>query len=319
METRWLGASGIQASLVGLGCNNFGMKIDLAASRAVIDTALDVGITCFDTADMYGKGRSEEFLGKVLGPRRKDIVLATKFGGAAMLAKSGERWGSREYILRCIEDSLRRLQTDWIDLYQMHYPDPNTPVEETLETLHELVQQGKVRAIGHSNFSGEQINQAGDASTARNFSYFVTAQNDWSLLNRTVEADVIPACEQHGLGQLPYFPLASGMLTGKYRRGEDFAPGTRLAVLKFVRNMASEENFTKVEALQDFVAQRDRTLLELAFSWLATQPCVTSVIAGATTPEQVRANAAAPNWPLLTEELAEIDALAPFIPAQENQ
>ena len=315
METRPLGSSGIQASLVGLGCNNFGMKIDLEASRAVIDTALDVGITCFDTADMYGKGQSEEFLGKVLGPRRKDIVLATKFGGVAKIADSGERWGTREYILRCVEDSLRRLQTDWIDLYQMHYPDPDTSIEETLETLNELVQQGTVRAIGHSNFSGEQINEAVDVSTAQNFSHFVTAQNDWSLLNRAVESDAIPACDQHGLGQLPYFPLASGMLTGKYKRGEEFAPGTRMATLKFVRSMASEENFTKVEALQDFVERRGHTLLELAFSWLAAQPCVSSVIAGATTPEQVRANAAAMNWTLSTEELTEIDALISTTPA----
>ncbi len=315
METRPLGSSGLQASLAGLGCNNFGMKIDLEASRAVIDTALDAGITCFDTADMYGKGQSEDFLGQVLGSRRKDIVLATKFGGVAMMAKSGERWGSREYILRCIEDSLRRLKTDWIDLYQMHYPDPNTPIEETLETLNELVQQGKVRAIGHSNFSAEQINAAVEQSTTHDWAHFVTAQNEWSLLNRAVEADAIPACDQHGLGQLPYFPLASGMLTGKYRRGEDFAPGTRLAVLPFSQRMASDENFAKVEALQDFAEQRGHTLLELAFSWLAAQPCVASVIAGATTPEQVRANVAAPNWQLSTEELTEVDALASSVPA----
>ncbi len=315
METRPLGASGIQASLVGLGCNNFGMKIDLEASRAVIDTALEVGITCFDTADMYGKGQSEEFLGKVLGPRRKDIVLATKFGGVAKIAESGERWGSREYILRCVEDSLRRLQTDWIDLYQMHYPDPNTPIEETLETLNTLVQQGQVRAIGHSNFSAEQINQSVEQSSTHDFAHFVTAQNDWSLLNRAVEADAIPACEQHGLGQLPYFPLASGMLTGKYRRGEDFAPGTRLAVLPFTQRMASDENFAKVEVLQDFVQTHGHSLLELAFSWLAAQPCVSSVIAGATTPEQVRANAAAINWKLSAEELTQVDALVSGAPA----
>ena len=315
METRPLGASGIQASLVGLGCNNFGMKIDLEASRAVIDTALEVGITCFDTADMYGKGQSEEFLGKVLGPRRKDIVLATKFGGVAKIAESGERWGSREYILRCVEDSLRRLQTDWIDLYQMHYPDPNTPIEETLETLNTLVQQGQVRAIGHSNFSAEQINQSVEQSSTHDFAHFVTAQNDWSLLNRAVEADAIPACEQHGLGQLPYFPLASGMLTGKYRRGEDFAPGTRLAVLPFTQRMASEENFSKVETLQDFVQTHGHSLLELAFSWLAAQPCVSSVIAGTTTPEQVRANAAAINWKLSAEELTQVDALVSGAPA----
>ncbi len=315
METRLLGASGIQASVVGLGCNNFGMKIDLEASRAVIDTALEVGITCFDTADMYGKGQSEEFLGRVLGPRRKGIVLATKFGGVAKMAESGERWGSREYILRCVEDSLRRLQTDWIDLYQMHYPDPNTPIEETLETLNTLVQQGKVRAIGHSNFSAEQIHAAVKQATVHDYAHFVTAQNDWSLLNRAVEADAIPACEQHGLGQLPYFPLASGMLTGKYRRGEDFAPGTRMAALPFSQRMASDENFAKVEVLQDFAGQRSHSLLELAMSWLAFQPCVTSVIAGATTPVQVRENAAAANWKLSAEEVTQVDALVSRIPA----
>ncbi len=315
METRPLGTSGIQASLVGLGCNNFGMKIDLEGSRAVIDAALDAGITCFDTADMYGNGQSEEFLGQVLGPRRKDIVLATKFGGVAMMAKSGERWGSREYILRCFEESLQRLKTDWIDLYQMHYPDPNTSIGETLETLNELVQQGKVRAIGHSNFSSEQINEAVEQSNAHNCAHFVTAQNDWSLLNRAVEADAIPACDQHGLGQLPYFPLASGMLTGKYRRGEEFASGTRMAVLSFSRSMASDENFAKVEALQYFASQRGHTLLELAMSWLAAQPCVASVIAGATTPEQVHANAAATNWKLSAEELTQVDALIPGVPS----
>jgi aryl-alcohol dehydrogenase-like predicted oxidoreductase len=315
METRPLNTSGLEASIVGLGCNNLGMRIDLDASRAVIEAALDAGVTFFDTADMYGNGQSEEFMGRVLGPRRKELVLATKFGGVAKMQKSGKLWGRHDYIVRCLEDSLRRLRTAWIDLYQMHYPDPDTPIEETLETLDELVRQGKVRAVGHSNFSGAQLNEANVKAKARHFAPFLTAQNEWSLLNRAAERDVIPACEQHSLGQLPYFPLASGLLTGKYRRGEGFAPGTRLATVKYFQGWASEENFAKIEALQAFAAQRGHTLLELAISWLASQPCVASVIAGATTPAQVRTNAAAANWKLSAEELAEVDRIAPLAPA----
>jgi aryl-alcohol dehydrogenase-like predicted oxidoreductase len=315
MEKRSLGTSGLEASLVGLGTNNFGMKIDLAASRAVINAALDAGITFFDTADMYGNGQSEEFIGQVLGPRRKEIVLATKFGGVAMMRKSGEHWGSRDYITKCVEASLQRLRTEWFDLYQMHYHDPTTPIEETLAALDDLVRQGKVRAVGCSNFSGAQIAEAEAKAKEHHLARFVTAQNEWSLLKREGERDAIPACEQHGLGQLPYFPLASGLLTGKYHRGEAFAAGSRLATLKFFQGWATDENFTKIEALQAFAKKRGHTLLELAFSWLAAQPCVVSVIAGATTPEQVRANAAAANWQLSAAELAEVDALAPRAPA----
>jgi aryl-alcohol dehydrogenase-like predicted oxidoreductase len=315
MEKRPLGTSGLEASLVGLGCNNFGMKIDLAASRAVINAALDAGITFFDTADMYGNGQSEEFIGQVLGPRRKEVVLATKFGGVAMMRKSGERWGARTYIVGCLEASLRRLHTEWIDLYQIHYPDPTTPVAETLTALDDLVRQGKVRAVGCSNFSGVQLTEATAQAQERRLVQFVTAQNEWNLLNRGAERDVIPACERHGLGQLPYFPLASGMLTGKYRRGEAFAAGTRLATFAYFKGLATEENFRKVEALQTFAEQRGRTILELAVSWLAAHPCVVSVIAGATTAEQVHANAAAANWTLSAAERAEVDALAPLAPA----
>jgi aryl-alcohol dehydrogenase-like predicted oxidoreductase len=315
MEKRPLGTAGLEASLVGLGCNNFGMRIDLAASRAVINAALDAGITFFDTADMYGNGQSEDFIGQVLGPRRKDIVLATKFGGVAFMRKKGERWGTREYIVGCLEASLQRLRTEWVDLYQMHYPDPTTPIEETLAALDDLVRQGKVRATGCSNFSGAQIAEAASRSRTRHFVHFVTAQNEWSLLKREAERDVIPACEQYGLGQLPYFPLASGLLTGKYRRGEALPAGTRLATLGYFKGWASEENFTKIEALQTFAEKRGHTILELAVSWLAAHPCVTSVIAGATTPEQVRANATAANWKLSTAELTEVHALVPLAPA----
>lgn len=315
MEKRPLGKSGLEASLVGLGCNNFGMRIDLAATRAVIDAALDVGVTFFDTADMYGDGRSEDFIGQALGQRRNEVVLATKFGAIARKQRNGEHWGTVRYITGCLETSLRKLRTDWIDLYQIHYPDPATPIEETLAALDAMVRQGKVRAVGCSNFSGGQIAEATARAGERGLARFVTAQNEWSLLKREVEREVIPACERHGLGQLPYFPLASGMLTGKYRRGQELPAGTRLATMDYFKRLATEENFAKVEALQDFAERRGRTILELAISWLASHPCVVSVIAGATKPEQVYANAAAAGWKLSAAELAEIDALAPIASA----
>ena len=311
METRPLGSSGLKASVVGLGCNNFGMRIQLEETRVVIDAALDAGINFFDTADLYGFGVSEDLIGQILGSRRKDVVLATKFGGIAKVKKTGEKWGSRAYIMDCVEASLKRLQTDWIDVYQMHYPDKTTAIDETLETLDELVRQGKIRAIGHSNFTGAMIDESEDKATAGKFARFDTAQNEWSLLKREAEDDAVPACDKHQLGQLPYFPLANGLLTGKYKRGEAFAPDTRLGALEMFQGWATDDNFSKVEALQTFVEERGHTLLELAFSWLAAQPCVASVIAGATKPEQVHANAAAADWKLSAEELKEIDALVP--------
>jgi aryl-alcohol dehydrogenase-like predicted oxidoreductase len=315
MEKRSLGVQGLEASVVGLGCNNFGMKIDLAATRAVLDTAIDAGINFFDTADIYGNKQSEDFIGQVLGPRRKNIVLATKFGGAGwMNRKSGQRWGTREYIVQCLEDSLRRLRTDWIDLYQYHFPDPATPLEETLAALDEVLRQGKVRAIGSSNLSGEQIAQTEAYSAQHKSARFVTAQNEWSLLKRDIERDVIPACDRYQVGQLPFFPLASGMLTGKYHRGVELVAGSRLATFDFAKPLASDDNFTKIEALQSFARKRGHTLLELAMSWLTSHPCVTSVIAGATTPEQVRANATAANWKLSAAEMAEVNALVPLAP-----
>jgi aryl-alcohol dehydrogenase-like predicted oxidoreductase len=315
MEKRSLGVPGLEASIVGLGCNNFGMKIELTATRAVIDAALDAGINFFDTADIYGSTQSEDFIGQVLGPRRKNIVLATKFGGAGwMNRKSGKRWGDRESIMRCLEDSLRRLRTDWIDLYQYHFPDPATPLEETLAALDEIVRQGKVRAIGCSNLPGAQIAQAETYAAQHKSARFVTAQNEWSLLKRDVERDVIPACDRYRVGQLPYFPLASGMLTGKYHRGEAFVAGSRLATFDRFAGLASDDNFTKIEALQNFAQKHGHTLLELAMSWLAAHPCVTSVIAGATAPEQVRANATAANWKLSAAEMAEVSALVPLAP-----
>jgi len=312
MEHRRLGGSDLEVSVVGLGCNNFGMKIDLAASQAVIDAALEAGIDFFDTADLYGGGKSEEFIGEALGKRRGRVRIGTKFGGMRKAAGKGE-FGTRAYVMECVEASLKRLRTDYIDLYQMHYPDPGTPIEETLGALDELVRQGKVRQIGHSNFSGAMIAAADVASSTRRLARFVSAQNEWSLLQRKAETDAIPACEKHRLGQLPYFPLASGMLTGKYRRGEKFAPGTRFAALgDYFSSIASDANFAKVEALERVASKHGHTLLELAMSWLAAQPCVASVIAGATSPEQVRANAASVSWKLKPAELAEIDhALSP--------
>ncbi len=291
--------------MVGLGCNNFGMKIDLDATRAVLDAAIDAGITLLDTADMYGGGKSEEFMGEALQGRRERVILATKFGGMAYAAGAKEPWGTRDYIMRCVEDSLKRLRTDRIDLYQMHYPDPATPIAETLATLDELVRSGKVRFVGCSNFSGDQIREAMGSDGAR----LISAQNEWSLLNREAEKDVIPACDELGLGQLPYFPLASGVLTGKYRRGESFAADSRLATMSYFEHFGSDENLAKADALAEFARERGHELLELAFGWLATQPSVGSVIAGATRPDQVRANAAAAGWGLDADELAQVDRI----------
>jgi aryl-alcohol dehydrogenase-like predicted oxidoreductase len=310
MEHRRLGGSDLEVSVVGLGCNNFGMKIDLAASRAVIDAALDAGIDFFDTADMYGGGKSEEFIGEVLGKRRSRVRIGTKFG-AGRKAKGPGQFGTRAYTLECAEASLKRLRTDYIDLYQMHYPDPGTPIEETLGALDELVRQGKVRQIGCSNFTGPMIAEADAVSGKKGLPRFVSAQNEWSLLKREAEGDVIPACEKHRLGQLPYFPLASGLLTGKYRRGEKFAAGTRFATMgDYFASVATDANFAKVEALERVAKAHGHTLLELAMSWLAAQPSVASVIAGATTPEQVHANAKSVSWKLSPAELAEIERAA---------
>jgi aryl-alcohol dehydrogenase-like predicted oxidoreductase len=312
MQFRNLGRSGLIVSAVGLGCNNFGGRIDLDASRKVVDRAIDVGITLFDTADIYGDmGGSETVLGKVLGGRRKDIVLATKFGGA--MDKDGVLKGaSRRYIMAAAEASLQRLQTDWIDLYQLHLPDPRTPIEETLRALDDLIRQGKVRYVGSSNLAGWQIADAEWTAREAGFARFVSAQDELSLVARRIEKDVVPAVEAYGLGFLPYFPLASGLLTGKYRRGESLPPGTRLANnLGLAERYASEANLEKVEELRAFAEARGRSLLELAFSWLLARPFVSSVIAGATKPEQVVANVAAIGWKLSAEDMAAVDRISP--------
>jgi aryl-alcohol dehydrogenase-like predicted oxidoreductase len=309
MEYRRLGASGLKVSEVGLGCNNFGMRIEQAETDAVVGAALDAGINFFDTADIYGGKRSEVMLGQALGARRPDIVLASKFAMPTG-PDHDQRGGSRRYVIKAAEDSLKRLGTDYIDLYQMHQPDPDTPIEETLRALDDLVTAGKVRYIGNSNFAGWQIADADWIARGQHFNRFISAQNNYSLLERKVEAEVIPACERFGLGMLPFFPLASGLLTGKYRRGEAPGQDTRLAAWG-ARGAAAlnDANFDRIEALSAYAEARDHTLLELAFAWLLARPTVASVIAGATRPDQVKANAAAGDWRLTPEEVAEVSAL----------
>jgi aryl-alcohol dehydrogenase-like predicted oxidoreductase len=310
MKTRNLGNSGLVVSEVGLGCNNFGMRIDLEESRAVIDKAIELGITLFDTADVYGKrGGSENILGQVLGSRRKDIVLATKFG-MIMDGAETKKGASRRYILSAVESSLRRLNTDWIDLYQLHTPDPRTPLEETLRTLDDLVRQGKVRYFGCSNFPAWQVVEARWISRLLRINSFASCQDEYSLLVRGAERDMLPVVEKYGFGLLPYFPLASGMLTGKYNRATTPAAGTRFAAWKSVsQRYLNDQNWTLVESLDKFAVERGHTLLELAFSWLLAKSAVSSVIAGATRPEQVEMNVAAANWEIARDDLAELDRL----------
>ena len=295
MRTRKLGAGGPDVSVVGLGCNNFGSRVDERGTRAVVDAALDAGVTLFDTADVYGnRGGSEELLGKALEGRRDRVVLATKFGHE-MSDDAPPNRGSREYVRTAIEASLERLRTDVVDLYQYHRPDGVTPIEETLGAMGELVDEGKVRFIGSSNFDAAQIAEADKLARGRSWRRFVSAQNEYSLLERGVEDELLPVCERLGIGVLPYFPLASGLLTGKYRRGEPAPAGTRLAMRP---ERLTDEVFDKLEGLEAFAKERGHTLLELAFGGLLAQPAVSSVIAGATKPEQVRANAAAGEWEL---------------------
>jgi len=311
MERRKLGTSGIEVSLVGLGANNFGGRTGLAASQLVIHGALDRGITLIDTADAYGnRGGSEEILGKTLGTRRNDVVLATKFG-LAMDDAGKLRGASRRYIVQAVEASLRRLKTDWIDLYQLHRPDAQTPIEETLRALDDLVKAGKVRAIGCSNLSAAQLAEALTAAERSKLVSFVTAQDEYSLLERGLEKDRLPIMRKHGVSLLPYFPLASGLLTGKYKRGAPMPAGTRLAgnPPRGYEAFINARNWRLVEALDVFAAERGRSLLELAMSWLASRPYIPSIIAGATRPEQVEQNIAAVGWTLSSADLAEIDRI----------
>ena len=310
MKERNLGRSGLRVSLVGLGCNNFGGRIDLEASRKVVHKALDLGITLFDTADVYGeRGGSETCLGEILGARRKDIVLATKF--AIEMDDAGRLKGaSRRYIVTAVEASLKRLRTDWIDLYQLHRPDPLTPIEETLAALDDLVRAGKVRYVGCSNLAAWQIVEA--AWTARHLGTapFISAQDEYSLLVRDIERETLPAITAYGLGLLPYFPLASGLLTGKYKRGGLKPERARLSYMpSLAERFMTEANWRVVERLGELAAARGHSLVELAVSWLAARPAVASVIAGATRPEQVEENVRAADWALTAEDMAAIDGI----------
>jgi aryl-alcohol dehydrogenase-like predicted oxidoreductase len=311
MDFRRLGNSGLVVSVVGLGTNNFGMKLDLEQSRAVVHAALDEGITLFDTADSYGA--SEERIGEILKGKRDDVVLATKFGSDSRRRgnDNGEDWGargSRRYITKAVESSLRRLRTDWIDLYQLHRPDEATPIEETLAALDDLVHAGKVRYLGSSNFTGWQVAEAEWTARTRGLERFVSAQNEYNWLERDIETDLVPALEHYGVGLLPFFPLASGLLTGKYRRGEAPPEGSRIQAWGREAEL-TDATFDVIEKLEAFAAERGVTLLDVAIGGLAAQPAVSSVIAGATTPEQVAKNVAAGNWSPSVSDLAALDEI----------
>ncbi|MEW2326382.1 aldo/keto reductase [Micromonospora chersina] len=313
MTYRRLGDSGLVVSVVGIGCNNFGRKLDLDGTRAVVDAALDAGINFFDTADIYGEpqGGSEELLGQALKGRRDDVVVATKFG-MDMHGLNGPDHGARgarRYIARAVEASLRRLDTDHIDLYQMHEPDLGTPIDETLAALDDLVTAGKVRYLGNSNFAGWQIADADWTASSQGRTRFISAQNHYSLLERSVEAEVIPACERFGLGMLPFFPLANGLLTGKYKRNEAPPAGSRLSGGGRYAERLAAADWDTIEAIEAYAAERGVSMLQVAIGGLAARPAVTSVIAGATTPEQVRANAEAGTWQPTDEDLDALDAL----------
>jgi aryl-alcohol dehydrogenase-like predicted oxidoreductase len=312
MTYRRLGDSGLVVSVVGIGCNNFGRKLDADGTREVVDAAFDAGITLFDTADIYGTphGTSEELLGAALKGRRDEVVLASKFGMdmAGLNGRDFGARGSRSYVVRAVEASLRRLETDYLDLYQMHEPDPATPIDETLAALDDLVRSGKVRYLGNSNFSGWQIADADWTARTSGLTRFVSAQNQYSLLHRGVEAEVVPACEQFGLGLLPFFPLDSGLLSGKYQRGQRPPAGTRLSLDRYQRWIDGAD-WDTIEALQSYAQERGKKLLDVAIAGLAARPAVSSVIAGATTAEQVQANAAAGAWELSVADLAALDTL----------
>lgn len=316
LELRRIGP--LSVSYVGLGCNNFAKKLDEKESARVVEAALDAEIDFFDTADVYGKGdhsysaigRSEELLGQALGPRRDRITIATKFGISMSDSDVRMQGGGRRWVQQACEDSLRRLQTDYIDLYQLHRPDSKTPIGETLETLGDLVDQGKVRVIGCSNFTAEQLREAETAASDLGLARFESVQNEYSLLSREAEQDVLPLCEELGIAFLPYFPLASGLLTGKYVRGAAAPSDSRLAFWKpRSHHNLEDEVMDRVEALSDLARTSGRSLLELAFSWLLARPQIVSVIAGATTPEQVRSNVAAAAQSLSKGELAAIQSI----------
>jgi len=306
---RPLGDSGIQVTVAGLGCNNFGMRIDAAASARVVHAALDHGVNFFDTADVYGLGESEKHLGAALKGRRGEAVVLTKFASPADPEHPEHRGASPEHVRRAIENSLRRLEMDHVDVYMLHRPDPDTPIEATLEALHRLVEEGKVRAIASSNLTGWQVADADWTSRSRGFARFVAAENRYSLLDRAAERDLLPACRRFGVSLIPYSPLGNGLLTGKYRRGEAAPEGTRLSLSPRAAALLTDANFDVVEAVERFAAERGTTVTAVALGWLAAQPDVASVIAGATSPEQVAANVAGTAWTPSDEDLEELGRL----------
>ncbi len=304
MEKRKIGS--LDVSIVGVGCNNFGIRLDEAHTEEVINAAVDDGINLFDTADTYANGRSEELIGRFLATRRSQVIIATKFG----LEVPGQGKGARpEYARRAFEASLKRLRTDYVDLYQQHVPDPEVPIAETLGALNELVNSGQVREIGCSNFSALQLREAESAAKRLGYARFVSVQNEYSLLHREPEAEVLPECERQGIAFLPYFPLKSGLLTGKYRKGQPIPEGTRVAKYDRYRQLLTEENLDTVERLIDYAESHGHTILELAISWLLAHRPVASVIAGASSAQQVYANVSAANWPVSVSEIEEIETL----------
>ncbi|MBI5289325.1 MAG: aldo/keto reductase [Chloroflexi bacterium] len=310
MEYRNLGKSGLQVSAVGLGCNNFGMRIDADQTKVVVDKAVELGINFFDTADVYGaRGKSEEFLGAAIKPHRRNIILATKFRTPM---GEGPLWGggSRKYIFEAVDASMQRLNTDYIDLYQMHFPDVTTPIEETMHALDDVVKSGRVRYVGCSNYTGWQVVEAQWVARTGHLSPFISAQNQYNLLDRRIERDLGQVAEKYGVGVLPYFPLANGFLTGKYRPGQPPPEGTRIAAMgQRAQGVLTDQNFAVLTALEEFALQRGHTMLDLAIGWLASHPWVSSVIAGATKPEQLEQNVAAGAWKLTSEEMAEVEKL----------
>lgn len=312
MEKRTIGSSDLEVSVVGLGCNNFGMRIDADAAKAVVDTALSLGVNFFDTAEMYGMGASEEMLGAALAGRRAEAVIATKFGmPGANMASPGS--GSREYITNALEKSLGRLGTDYVDLYMVHFPDPDTPAEETARALDDAVKAGKVRHAGISNVSAAQLVEACEVTAANGLAPYVSVENEWSLVERGIEAEVAPAARDCGFGILPYFPLAAGFLTGKYRRGVDMPEGSRFSegmLAGLAGKYVNDRNWDILAGAEAFAAERGHSVLDLAMSWLLAQEGVPSVISGATRPDQVRANVDAAGWALTPDDLAAIDGFA---------
>jgi aryl-alcohol dehydrogenase-like predicted oxidoreductase len=310
VEYRNLGNSGLQVSVVGLGCNNFGMRVDAEGTKAVIDKCIDMGITFFDTADVYGgRGKSEEFLAPALKPHRRNIVIATK---SASPMGEGPYWrgASRKYLMDAVDACLRRLDTDYIDLYQIHFPDTSTPIEETMRALDDIVKSGKVRYIGNSNFAGWQAVEAQWVAKSEHLTPFITAQNQYNLLERNIERELVPACQKYGMSILPFFPLASGFLTGKYRPGEPAPEGTRLASMgPMASRILNEKNYDTLTKLEAVAQRSGHTMVDLAIGWLASQPYVGSVIAGATKPEQVEQNAKAAEYGLNADEMKEIDEI----------